>query len=82
MMLPDQLGTEVVKSLRQRRPSLPIIAISGMMESGDFDGLLSCNPPVVCLSKPLTPSTLLDAVRRGLPAAKVSAPTPPISSAV
>jgi PAS domain S-box-containing protein len=82
MMLPDQLGTEVVKSLRQRRPSLPIIAISGMMESGDFDGLLSCNPPVVCLSKPLSPSTLLEAVRRGLPATKISAPSTPISSAV
>ena len=70
MMLPDQLGTQVVKSLRKRDDTLPIIAISGMMESGDFDELRSLTPAVECLAKPLTPSMLLSAVRRGLPVAK------------
>ena len=70
MMLPDQVGTQVVKSLRQRKSSLPIIAISGMMGSGDFDELLRLTPAVECLAKPLTPSVLLGAVRRGLPVAK------------
>jgi PAS domain S-box-containing protein len=69
MMLPDQLGTEVVKTLRQRRPSLPVIAISGMMASGDFDELLHLDPPVACLAKPISPATLLASVRRGLSSA-------------
>lgn len=66
MMLPDQLGTEVVRSLRQRRAELPVIAISGMMASGNFDELLHLTPPVECLAKPLSPATLLAAIRRGL----------------
>ena len=70
MMLPDQIGTQVVKSLRARRPTLPVIAISGMMAAGNFDELLHRNPPVDCLAKPLTPAVLFAAVRRGLLAAK------------
>lgn len=70
MMLPDQLGTQIIKSLRQRDADLPIIAISGMMGSGHFDELLQLKPPVVCLAKPLSPAVLLGAVRRGLPVAK------------
>jgi CheY-like chemotaxis protein len=66
MMLPDQIGTEVVKKIRKERPALPIIAISGMMASGDFDELLHLDPPVNCISKPVSPSTLMVAVRRGL----------------
>jgi PAS domain S-box-containing protein len=73
MMLPDRLGTEVVKSLRKRRPALPIIAISGMMASGAFDELLDLAPAVECLSKPLSPAALLGAVKRGLPAKASSA---------
>ena len=70
MMLPDQVGTEVVRSLRQRHATLPIIAMSGMMESGAFDELLRITPAVECLAKPLTPSALLGAVRKRLPATK------------
>ena len=70
MMLPDQIGTQVVRSLRQRDATIPIIAISGMMGSGDFDELLQLKPPVECLAKPLSPANLLSAVRRGLPVAK------------
>ncbi len=66
MMLPDQIGTRVVKTLRGRRPTLPVIAISGMMGSGAFDELLELDPVVVCLAKPLSPAVLLSAVRRGL----------------
>lgn len=67
MMLPDQIGTEVVRTLRTRRPTLPIIAISGMMASGEFDELLHLHPRVECLAKPLSPAALLAAVRRGVP---------------
>jgi PAS domain S-box-containing protein len=68
MMLPDQIGTRVVRSIRQRSPEIPVIAISGMMGSGHFDELLQLRPTVECLAKPLSPSTLLAAVRRGLAA--------------
>ena len=68
MMLPDLIGTEVVKTIRKERPTLPIIAISGMMSSGNFDELLHLDPPVNCLSKPVSPATLMVAVRRGLAA--------------
>jgi PAS domain S-box-containing protein len=67
MMLPDQIGTEVVRKLRARRPTLPIVAISGMMASGNFDELLHLQPRVSCLSKPLSPAALLQAVRQGIP---------------
>ncbi len=66
MMLPDQIGTEVVKTLRRRRAKIPVIAISGMMGSGAFDELLLLEPAVDCLAKPLSPAVLLGAVRRGL----------------
>lgn len=66
MMLPDQIGTEVVKTLRSRRANLPVIAISGMMASGAFDELLHLKPAVECLAKPLSPTALFSAVRRGL----------------
>jgi CheY-like chemotaxis protein len=66
MMLPDQIGTQVVKTLRQLSPRIPIIAISGMMGSGHFDELLQVKPTVECLAKPLSPATLFSAVRRGL----------------
>ena len=69
MMLPDQVGTEVVKTLRQRRATLPVIAISGMMSSGNFDELLHMQPAIECLSKPLSPAALLGAVRKKLPVA-------------
>lgn len=69
MMLPDQVGTQVVKKLRARRANLPVIGISGMMASGHFDELLELDPPVNCLAKPLAPAVLLAAVRAGMLAA-------------
>ena len=68
MMLPDRSGLEVVKTLRAIDPNLPIIAISGMMASGNYDELLHLQPPVQCLSKPLPPRVLLTAAERALQA--------------
>lgn len=76
MMLPDQIGTEVVKSLRRRHATLPVIAISGMMASGDFDELLDLQPAVECLSKPLSPAVLLGAVRKTMRAGALAGPAP------
>jgi two-component system cell cycle sensor histidine kinase/response regulator CckA len=66
MMLPDVSGMDVVKELRRRAPTLPAIAISGMMASGSYDDLLKLEPRVQCLAKPLAPSVLLAAVRSAL----------------
>lgn len=69
MMLPDGSGLDVVAAVRAIAPTLPIIAISGMMASGKYDELLRLNPPVECLSKPLPPRVLLSAAERALHAA-------------
>ncbi|HVS53025.1 MAG TPA: response regulator [Opitutaceae bacterium] len=69
MMLPDRSGVEVVHELRRRSPELPVIAISGMMASGAFDELLTLEPRVECLAKPIAPAVLIGAVRRALPVA-------------
>ncbi len=66
MMLPDGSGMDVIKELRRRAPKLPAIAISGMMASGAYDGLLKLEPRVQCLTKPLAPSVLFAAVRSAL----------------
>ncbi|HVU32399.1 MAG TPA: response regulator [Opitutaceae bacterium] len=66
MMLPDGSGVDVVKRIRASAPRLPIIAISGMMASGNFDELLELQPPVECLAKPLPPRMLLSAAERAL----------------
>jgi CheY-like chemotaxis protein len=66
MMLPDIPGIEVVRELRRRAPALPVVAISGMMASGAFDELLTFEPRIACLAKPVAPAVLLDAVRCAL----------------
>jgi two-component system, cell cycle sensor histidine kinase and response regulator CckA len=72
MMLPDGSGVDIVKTVRAKSPVLPIIAISGMMASGNYDELLHLSPPVECLSKPLPPRVLLDAAHRALHAVPVA----------
>jgi CheY-like chemotaxis protein len=74
MMLPDQVGTRVVRSLRRMDPAIPIIAISGMMASGHFDELLELAPRVECMAKPLLPAALFAAVQRGLAATRTTQP--------
>lgn len=66
MMLPDGSGVDLVAVMREMERLLPIIAISGLMATGEFDGLLRLSPAVDCLSKPLTSRVLLGAVSRAL----------------
>jgi PAS domain S-box-containing protein len=75
MMLPDQLGTAVVKALRERNPTLPIIAISGMMASARIAEVLQHKPAVERLGQPLSPPAFLAAVRRMLPLRAMDAST-------
>lgn len=69
MMLPDGSGADLIATVREMERLQPIIAISGLMATGEFDGLLRLSPAVECLSKPLTPQTLLGAVGRALKSA-------------
>jgi CheY-like chemotaxis protein len=71
MMLPDGSGMELVGAMRGLEPMQPVIAISGLMATGEFDALLRLQPAVACLSKPMTAAELLGAVGRALlPAAR------------
>jgi len=64
MMMPVLHGSEVIAAVRARRPNQPIIAISGLMDAAGRDALQALNPPIVCLSKPLTTQALLGTLRR------------------
>lgn len=66
MMLPDGTGIELVAAMRGLERRLPVIAISGLMGTGEFDALLQLKPPVECLSKPMTSDVLLGALGRAL----------------
>jgi DNA-binding response OmpR family regulator len=55
-------GVDVIRTLRERSPNLPIVAISGVTAL-DF---LSASPElsnVVCLQKPFRPTELLRAIQ-------------------
>lgn len=58
-------GADVIRSLRDRAPNLPIVAISGVTAL-DF---LSASPElsnVVCLQKPFRPTELLKAIETAM----------------
>ena len=60
-------GADVIRTLRERAPNLPIVAISGVTAL-DF---LSASPElanVVCLQKPFRPKELLAAVQAAMDA--------------
>jgi DNA-binding NtrC family response regulator len=66
MMLPDGNGVDLIEAMRAVVPTQPIVAISGLMATGEFDALLRLQPAVECLCKPMTSKELLGAVSRAL----------------
>jgi PAS domain S-box-containing protein len=66
MMMPDGSGVELITAMRALDRSLPVVAISGLMATGEFNELLQLTPVVECLSKPMTSEELLGAVGRAL----------------
>ncbi len=64
LVFPGLSGPELVRRLRESRPSLQVIAMSGYSE-GDADRRL-LPPDVEFVRKPFSPAHLLDAVRRAL----------------
>ncbi|TFV48638.1 response regulator [Bradyrhizobium niftali] len=68
IFLGDTSGVDVIASLRERAPGLPIIAVSGMTTL-DFMDQSPHLANVVCLLKPFRPNDLLQALRKAQTAA-------------
>ncbi|QIO33047.1 response regulator [Bradyrhizobium sp. 1(2017)] len=63
IFLGDTSGVEVIASLRERAPALPVIAVSGMTAL-DFMEQSPHLANVVCLQKPFRPNDLLQALQK------------------
>ncbi|MDA9533498.1 MULTISPECIES: response regulator [unclassified Bradyrhizobium] len=63
IFLGDTSGADVIATLRERAPTLPIIAVSGMTAL-DFVDQSPHLANVVCLQKPFRPNDLLQALRK------------------
>ena len=63
IFLGDTSGVEVITTLRELAPSLPVVAVSGMTAL-DFMEQSSHLANVVCLQKPFRPNDLLQALRK------------------
>ncbi|WP_245334239.1 response regulator, partial [Bradyrhizobium guangdongense] len=63
IFLGDTSGVDVIASLRERAPTLPVIAVSGMTAL-DFMDQSPHLANVVCLQKPFRPNDLLQAMRK------------------
>lgn len=68
IFLGDTSGADVIATLRERAPMLPIIAVSGMTAL-DFLDQSPHLANVVCLQKPFRPNDLLQALRKAQAAA-------------
>lgn len=73
LFMPGMDGLKTTKALRQRQPSLPIIAISGSMFRGgarsptpNFDTIAAEAGPVTTLHKPFRPQELLQAINNAI----------------
>jgi signal transduction histidine kinase/CheY-like chemotaxis protein len=70
VMMPGKLlGTDLVKLARHIRPSLPMILMSGYVDSsrGSPLDVLSKFPDVMLLQKPMRPDEILIAIKNSLP---------------
>jgi DNA-binding response OmpR family regulator len=66
LVMPNQEGIETIRDLRSRRPALPILAISGIGDVVTYLNVAKLLGAEECLAKPISPATLLSAVRRSL----------------
>lgn len=66
LVMPNQEGIETIRGLRVRRPSLPILAISGAGDIMTYLNVAKLLGAEECLAKPISPAMLLKAVRRSL----------------
>ncbi|GMO96581.1 response regulator [Bradyrhizobium sp. TM239] len=68
IFLGDVSGVDVIATLREQAPGLPIVAVSGMTAL-DFMEQSPHLASVVCLQKPFRPNDLLHALRKAQAAA-------------
>ena len=68
IFLGDTSGVEVITTLRELAPRLPVVAVSGMTAL-DFMEQSAHLANVVCLQKPFRPNDLLQALRKAQAAA-------------
>jgi CheY-like chemotaxis protein len=61
VFLTDMNGLDLIAAMRQRKPDLPVVAVSGMM-SLDFAQQSDELASVECLKKPFRPNDLLQAI--------------------
>jgi CheY-like chemotaxis protein len=79
--MPGMDGVKLIKALRERKPNLPVVAISGVTlgASGrtvlDHFSSLPNLSRIVCLQKPFRPADLLKAMERAYDAVSLSAAT-------
>ena len=73
IFLGDTSGVEVIATLRELAPSLPVVAVSGMTAL-DFMEQSSHLANVVCLQKPFRPNDLLQALRKAQAAVEGAIP--------
>jgi CheY-like chemotaxis protein len=63
VVMPGMSGIELARRLREKRPTFPIVFVTGY---ADELTKAAATGPTEVLSKPFTPSALVDAVRRVL----------------
>ena len=68
IFLGDISGVDVIATLRERAPGLPVVAVSGMTAL-DFMERSPHLTSVICLQKPFRPNDLLQALRKAQAAA-------------
>jgi CheY-like chemotaxis protein len=73
IFLGDTSGVEVITTLRELAPSLPVVAVSGMTAL-DFMEQSPHLTNVICLQKPFRPNDLLQALRKAQAAADGALP--------
>lgn len=70
--MPEMDGVQLIKEVRERAPTLPIIAMSGVFIRGSERTVLDLLPmapglsDITCLQKPFRPKELLQAVQKAI----------------
>jgi CheY-like chemotaxis protein len=65
--MPGMNGVELAERLREQRPGLPVLLMSGAPET-DVIGHIASEPGICFIAKPVTSTALLDAVRAAIAA--------------
>ena len=63
LRMPRLSGNELVRRLREERPGLPVVVMTGYAPPGGVGALQSGYGPMVLLNKPLDPEELIENVR-------------------